>query len=117
MASLDAELVSQIRDAELVDWGDEHRDGRALREHDDKPEAKPLPAADSAQARAPLVAMLGDRDAADTKGGAALFHAPLSRYFTRTVSAGGVCDVIVLRLKRYMGHCECQLNMLNSSPH
>jgi hypothetical protein len=79
-------------------------------EHDDWPEAKPLPAADSAQARAPLVAMLGDRDAADTKGGAALFHAPLSRYFTRTVSAGGVCDVIVLRLKRYMGHCECQLN-------
>ena len=33
-----------------------------------------------------------------------------ARYFTRTVGAGGVCVVIVLRLERYMGHCECQLN-------
>jgi hypothetical protein len=36
-----------------------------LSEHDDRPEAKPLLAADPSLTRAPLVAMLGDRDAAD----------------------------------------------------
>ena len=29
-------------------------------------------------------------------------------YFSRTVGAGDVCVVIVLRLERYMAHCECQ---------
>jgi hypothetical protein len=63
---LDAELVSQIRDAELVDSTRAMSTATdVLSEHDDRPEAKPLPAADSAQTRAPLVAMLGDRDAAD----------------------------------------------------
>lgn len=37
-------------------------------------------------------------------------------YFSRTVGAGGVCVVIVLRLERYMAHCECPKNMLNSGP-
>jgi uncharacterized membrane protein YgcG len=66
VASLDAELVSQIRDAELVDSTRAMSTATdVLSEHDDRPEAKPLRAADSAQTRAPLVAMLGDRDAAD----------------------------------------------------
>ena len=69
VASLDAELVSQIRDAELVDSTRAMSTATdvlsELSEHDDRPEAKPLPATDSAQTRAPLVAMLGDRDAAD----------------------------------------------------
>jgi hypothetical protein len=38
---------------------------------------------------------------ADTKGGRRRCSMrPLSRYFTRTVGAGGVCVVIVLRLER-----------------
>ena len=66
VASLDAELVSQIRDAELVDSTRAMSTATdVLSAHDDRPEAKPLPATDSAQRRAPLVAMLGDRDAAD----------------------------------------------------
>ena len=63
VASLDAELVSQIRDADSTRAMSTATD--VLSEHDDRPEAKPLLAADSAQTRAPLVAMLGDRDAAD----------------------------------------------------
>ena len=51
------------------------------------------------------------------KGGAALSQCTMSRYFSRTVSEGGVCIVIVLKPQRYMAHCECQLNMLNSGPH
>jgi hypothetical protein len=87
-----------------------------LSEHDDWPEAKPLPAADSAQARAPhswRCLATGTPPTPRGAGGAGSLAGsmrPLSRYFTRTVGAGGVCVVIVLRLERYMGHCECQLN-------
>jgi hypothetical protein len=51
------------------------------------------------------------------KGGRGAVQCTMSRYFSRTVGAGGVCIVIVLKPQRYMAHCECQLNMLNSGPH
>ena len=61
MASLDAELVASVRPRSTAT--------DSLSEHDDRLEAKPLPAADSAPTRPSLVPMLSTATLVEGEGG------------------------------------------------